>query len=325
MTSSSPSHGLSPASIETIAGLTAGLVSTIIVHPLDIIKTRLQVDTSAHPLLNSSRAVFHDILRNEGPTRIAALYRGLIPNLVGNSAGWALYFLWYREGQDVVRRLRGYTPNQQLTSLDYLSASAGAGMLSAVLTNPIWVIKTRMLSTSASEAGAYPGMISGLRTIIKTEGIRGLFHGMTPSLFGVSHGALYFVAYEKLKLRRRQTKKDQPLSNADTLIASSMSKVFAGVVTYPHQVVRARLQTYNANAGTQVRRPGLVGLIKGIWHNEGVVGFYKGLFPNLLRVVPSTCVTFLVYENARWSLPRIFGSQDDVAALGVAGNRKGSL
>lgn len=35
-------HGLSPASIETIAGLSAGLVSTIVVHPLDIIKTRLQ-------------------------------------------------------------------------------------------------------------------------------------------------------------------------------------------------------------------------------------------------------------------------------------------
>ena len=38
----SQSHGLSPATIETISGLAAGLVSTVIVHPLDIIKTRLQ-------------------------------------------------------------------------------------------------------------------------------------------------------------------------------------------------------------------------------------------------------------------------------------------
>ncbi|KAI1618026.1 MC family mitochondrial carrier protein [Exophiala viscosa] len=313
-------HGLSPGAIETLAGLSAGLVSTIIVHPLDIIKTRLQVDTSAHPLLNSSRAVLHDILRNEGPTRIAALYRGLTPNLVGNSAGWALYFLWYKEAQDVVRSVRGYAPGQQLTSFDYLSASAASGMLSAILTNPIWVVKTRMLSTSSAQTGAYPGMIYGLRSIYRTEGIRGFFHGMTPSLFGVSHGALYFVAYEKLKLWRKQVKKDAPLSNADTLLTSSLSKVFAGLITYPHQVVRARLQTYDPSAITPVRGPGMVDLIKQVWHNEGIVGFYKGLFPNLLRVVPSTCVTFLVYENVRWRLPRMFGAQGDEAAVGVAGN-----
>ncbi|KAL6245146.1 mitochondrial FAD carrier protein flx1 [Rhinocladiella similis] len=322
---SSQSHGISPATLETIAGLSAGLVSTIIVHPLDIIKTRLQVDTSAHPLFNSSRSVLHDILRNEGPTRIAALYRGLTPNLVGNSAGWALYFLWYREGQDVIRKIRGYTPGHQLTSLDYMSASAGAGMLAAILTNPIWVVKTRMLSTSASQTGAYTGMVSGLQSILKTEGIRGFFHGMTPSLFGVSHGALYFMAYERLKLWRRRIKKDQLLSNSDTLITSSLSKVFAGVVTYPHQVVRARLQTYRPSGVAHAARPGVIGLVKQVWHNEGLVGFYKGLLPNLLRVVPSTCVTFLVYENARWSIPKIFGSREDAAELGDTRNKKGSL
>jgi len=45
-----------------------------------------------------------------------------------------------------------------------------------------------------------------------------------------------------------------------------------------------------------------VGVIKQVWRHEGFLGFYKGLGPNLLRVVPSTCVTFLVYENVRWSL-----------------------
>ncbi|KAG9768975.1 Mitochondrial FAD carrier protein FLX1 [Exophiala dermatitidis] len=308
---SQPRHGLSPASIETIAGLSAGLISTIIVHPLDIIKTRLQVDTSAHPLLNSSRSVLRDILRNEGPTRISALYRGLTPNLVGNSAGWGLYFLWYREAQDVIRKVRGYQPGQQLSSVEYLTASALSGGLSAILTNPIWVVKTRMLSTSATQTGAYPSMIAGLRSIYRTEGVRGFFHGMTPSLVGVSHGALYFVAYEKLKFWRRQSKKTNELTNVDTLMTSSLSKIFAGVLTYPHQVIRARLQTYNPSAATHVRGPGLVALVKQVWHNEGLVGYYKGLFPNLLRVVPSTCVTFLVYENARWFLPRLFGAQQD--------------
>ena len=143
---------------------------------------------------------------------------------------------------------------------------------------------------------------------------------MTPSLFGVSHGALYFAAYEKLKLWRKEVKQGAPLSNADTLLTSSLSKVFAGMITYPHQVVRARLQTYDPSAVTPVRGPGMIDLIKQVWHNEGFVGFYKGLFPNLLRVVPSTCVTFLVYENVRWRLPRMFGAQEDVHVVGVAGN-----
>ncbi|OQU99740.1 hypothetical protein CLAIMM_05328 [Cladophialophora immunda] len=317
------SHGLSPASIETIAGLSAGLISTVIVHPLDIIKTRLQVDTSAHPLLNSSRAVLRDILRNEGPSRLAALYRGLSPNLVGNSAGWALYFLWYREAQDAIRNLRGYAASQHLTAVDYLTASSASGLLAAILTNPIWVVKTRMLSTSASQAGAYPGLMFGLRAIYKTEGFRGFFHGLTPTLVGVSHGSLYFVAYEKLKLWRKTAKRDQPLSNLDTIMASSLSKVFAGTVTYPHQLVRARLQTYDPSATTHVRGPGVIALIKQIWRNEGFVGYYKGLFPNLLRVVPSTCVTFLVYENTRWILPRMFGDVEEEPAMATGVARKG--
>jgi solute carrier family 25 (mitochondrial folate transporter), member 32 len=285
------------------------------------------VDASSHPLLNSSRSVLRDLLRNEGPSRLAALYRGLTPNLVGNSAGWGLYFLWYREAQDVIRSVRGYSPAQQLTSIDYLTASSVSGILSAILTNPIWVVKTRMLTTSRIQTGAYPGMMYGLRAIYKTEGLRGFFHGLTPAMFGVTHGALYFVAYEKLKLWRKMSKQDHQLSNLDTIMSSALSKTFAGTLTYPHQLVRARMQTYDPSAATHVQGPGLVSLIKQIWRNEGLVGYYKGLFPNLLRVVPSTCVTFLVYENTRWALPRLFSNAEDNPAIhqGVARNGEKAL
>lgn len=295
---------ISPEAVETIAGLTAGLASTIIVHPLDIIKTRMQLDTSSHPLLNSSRSVLRDILRNEGPTRIAALYRGLTPNLLGNSTGWALYFLWYKQGQDLVRYTRGYTRDQPMTNVDYLVASAGAGGLSALLTNPIWVIKTRMISTSSATEGAYPSMMAGMKSIWKMEGIRGYFHGLIPAIFGVSHGALYFLAYENIKRWQRARSENGQLSNTDTIIGSALSKVFAGTSTYPSQVIRSRLQTYDPSAKTITRGPGIILLIRDLWRNEGFLGFYKGLVPNLARVVPSTCVTFLVYENTKWALPR---------------------
>ena len=316
-----PTH-LSPSSIESISGLSAGLVSTFIVHPLDIIKTRLQLSTSPTTFTGASLSVFRGIFHNEGPTRLAALYRGLTPNLVGNSAGWALYFLWYKQAQDLIRGYRGYDAKQSLTSVDYLYASAASGALSAVLTNPIWVVKTRMLSTSATTEGAYASMWQGLKSIQRTEGVRGYFHGLTPTLVGVSHGALYFVAYEKLKVwlgerRARHGSTNNKLTNTDTLLASSLSKVFAGTITYPHQLVRARMQTYDpaatiaaATTITPQSPPTtsnvtLRGIVRSVWHNEGLVGFYKGLGPNLLRVVPSTCVTFLVYENVRWGLGRV--------------------
>ncbi|KAJ9660686.1 mitochondrial FAD carrier protein flx1 [Neophaeococcomyces mojaviensis] len=302
---SSPHQHISPEAVETVAGLTAGLASTIIVHPLDIIKTRMQLDTSAHPLRNSTQSVLRDILQNEGPTRIAALYRGLTPNLLGNSLGWALYFLWYKQGQDLVRYTRGYSLDQQLTSIDYIAASAGAGGLSALLTNPIWVIKTRMISTSSAIEGAYPSMISGMTSIWRTEGFRGFFHGLLPALFGVSHGALYFFAYENIKVWQRARNGEQKLSNTDTIIASALSKVFAGTTTYPTQVIRSRLQRYDPGVKVISKGPGIVALTRDLWRNEGILGFYKGLGPNLARVVPSTCVTFLVYENTKWMLPRL--------------------
>jgi len=307
-------NGLSPSSIEFAAGLSAGLTSTLAVHPLDIIKTRLQVDATSTSRLGSSLHVLRGIIHNEGPTRISALYRGLTPNLLGNSLGWALYFLWYRQAQNVIRSYRGYQPSTPLTSLDYLTASAASGTLGAVFTNPIWVIKTRMLSTSSSQQGAYPSMISGLRSIWHGEGYRGLFHGLVPTLAGVSHGALYFVAYEKLKAERRRSRHNAPLTNLDTLLTSSLSKVFAGSLTYPHQLVRARMQMYNP--GERMARPslGVFGVIKQVWKQEGFLGFYKGLGPNLLRVVPSTCVTFLVYENVRWTLPQLLGEPEAVTA-----------
>lgn len=97
------------------------------------------------------------------------------------------------------------------------------------------------------------------------------------------------------------TQTQSNLGNIDFFVTSSLSKVFAGCVTYPYQVLRSRLQTYDAHL---VYR-GAGDAIAQIWAREGVAGFYKGLGPNLFRVLPSTWVTFLVYENTKAVLPGI--------------------
>jgi solute carrier family 25 (mitochondrial folate transporter), member 32 len=179
-----------------------------------------------------------------------------------------------------------------------------AGILTAVLTNPIWVIKTRMLSTGASAPGAYSSVSSGAMQIFRTDGIPGFYRGLVPSLFGVSHGAFQFMAYEQLKRWRANASllptgtmsdSSESLTNADFILLPALSKIFAGSITYPYQVVRSRLQTYDADQAYK----GTMDAVGQVWTKEGLRGFYKGLGPNLLRVLPSTCVTFLVYENMR--------------------------
>ena len=119
---------------------------------------------------------------------------------------------------------------------------------------------------------------------------------MVPALFGVTHGAVHFMFYEKMKLWRLQQsmpqgrrkpseeetdevlleglEKDQAetLTNWDYISLSALSKITAGALTYPYQVIRARLQTYDAGQEYKSARD----VIAKIWRTEGGRGFYKG-------------------------------------------------
>jgi solute carrier family 25 folate transporter 32 len=115
------------------------------------------------------------------------------------------------------------------------------------------------------------------------------------------------MAYEQLKNRwavGRKGGKDG-LTNVDFLTLSAVSKMFAGSITYPYQVVRTKMQQYDMPE-MKARE-----VVKGIWRSNGAAGFYKGLVPNLVRVMPSTAVTFLVYENCRYYIPRWWSDSSD--------------
>ncbi|KAI9474852.1 mitochondrial carrier domain-containing protein [Zychaea mexicana] len=191
----------------------------------------------------------------------------------------------------------------KLSAMQHLIASAEGGALTAIMTNPFWVVKTRMCTTTHHTPDAYTGLLNGLNRLAREEGIRGLYRGMVPALFGVSHGAIQFMAYEEMKMWRNdrlKTRNESPedehnakLSNTEYLMMAASSKVLATVTTYPYQVLRSRLQ----DRTTRDTYTGVVDCMKKITAAEGYVGFYKGLAPNIIRVLPGTCITFLVYEN----------------------------
>jgi solute carrier family 25 (mitochondrial folate transporter), member 32 len=96
---------------------------------------------------------------------------------------------------------------------------------------------------------------------------------------------------------------------------SGASKLFALAITYPYQVVRSRIQVrlliiagsfshilFIQNNATTHLYPTIPATIKRTWVEEGPRGFYRGLGTNLVRVLPGTCVTFVVYENIAWLL-----------------------
>ncbi len=48
--------------------------------------------------------------------------------------------------------------------------------------------------------------------------------------------------------------------------------------------------------------PTIPATIKRTWVEEGLRGFFRGMGANFVRVLPGTCVTFVVYENLAWLL-----------------------
>ena len=235
------------------------------------------------------------------PQPVAALYRGLTPNLLGNGTSWAAFFFFKSRLEGALRALQS---KAVLSAADYFAASGLAGVGVQVLTNPLWVLKTRMLSSDRHAQGAYASMWAGARHVWRDEGVRGFYRGLGVSLIGVSHGAVQFAVYEPLKrwVARSSARApgDAP-STRETLAVSTLAKLVAGAATYPYQVVRSRLQNYDAEA--RFGR-GLVGVSRQLWRDDGPRGFYRGLVPSVVRVMPATWVTFLVYENIKHRLPQ---------------------
>src|SRR5690242_5292938 len=301
-----PTRPLSASLVEGVAGFSAGVVSCLAAHPLDLLKNRLQLNTATRSRLGDSLRILRNVVRDEGGA--SALYRGLWPNLLGNSLGWGLYFLFYGNLKDLLQARK--PAGESLGSAEFFSASIVAGLSTGFCTNPIWVVKTRMLERGANHPSAYRSMRAGLAHVYATRGLRGLWAGFVPSSLGVLHGAVQFSIYETMKKRRAaHLAPHERLSNWDYMYMSGGSKLLAGAITYPYQPIRARLQQYEAAA----RYTGLWDVLRKTYRNEGFLAFYKGVVPNTLRVIPTTVVTFLVYENTKIHLPRLFADDEQLA------------
>lgn len=103
-----------------------------------------------------------------------------------------------------------------------------------------------------------------------------------------------------------EARSDVPLRSDQILLCSAIAKMTASIATYPHEVVRTRLQTQRRPLAGVASSDGMKksyagrGIIyttKKIIALEGWSGLYKGLSINLLRTVPNSAVTMLTYVD----------------------------
>lgn len=302
------------------AGAGAAWMTSIITCPLDVLKARIQSQgqgNSNHQRVGSARPsagsrpalspspsrLLRNIWEKEG---LRGLYRGLGITLWGYLPSYALYFPTYHGAKVWLTRNWSYAQGRPPATVHVLAASVAGGFTN-LLTNPLWVIRTRLMTQHAldGEFKLYRGSLDALRTILAQEGIAGLYKAASMSIVGVAHVAIQFPCYEWLKEWLGRRARHQPpgprqassvdqLGPRDILIASTVSKVLASTATYPHEIIRTRLQIQRTGIP---RYEGVRDACRKIWREEGVRGFYRGLRVNILRVIPASGVTFVTYET----------------------------
>ncbi|EYU40785.1 hypothetical protein MIMGU_mgv1a008842mg [Erythranthe guttata] len=293
---------------DTSAGAAAGAIAATFVCPLDVIKTRLQVRGLPEMQPSGRRGSvilvsLQSIVRNEG---VKGLYRGLTPTLTALLPNWAVYFTVYGHLKEVLHSYEG--SKDQLSISSNMIAAAGAGAATAIATNPLWVVKTRLQTQGMrQDVVPYKNIFSALTRIAREEGFRGWYSGLLPSLAGITHVAIQFPTYERMKfyLAKRENKSIDELNPWEVAIASSFSKVVASILTYPHEVIRSRLQEQGQVRNCELQYAGVVDCVKKVFRKEGIPGFYRGCATNLLRTTPSAVITFTSYEMIRRFLLRV--------------------
>lgn len=188
-------------------------------------------------------------------------------------------------------------------------AGAVAGCAAVFACYPLDLVRTR-LTTELEGHEHYRGIRDAFRKIYQTEGIRGFYSGIGPTLgVAVPNFAISYSVYGTLKehavedelfynLRRIDADSGEPrLGLILTVLCGAASGIVATGLTFPMDTIRRRMQIQNLHISPESRLTSAQ-QFKKLIYQEGLSSLYRGLAPEMMKVVPMVGTMFLVYE---WS------------------------
>ncbi|XP_077905113.1 solute carrier family 25 member 48 isoform X4 [Ictidomys tridecemlineatus] len=192
---------------------------------------------------------------------------------------------------------------------DLLLASMVAGMVSVGLGGPVDLIKIRLQmqtqpfreanlsvksrAAALGEQPAYQGPVHCIATIVRTEGLAGLYRGASAMLLRDIPGyCLYFIPYVFLSEWITPEACAAPSPCAVWLAGGMAGAISWGTAT-PMDVVKSRLQ---ADGVYLNKYKGVLDCISQSYQQEGLKVFFRGITVNAVRGFPMSAAMFLGYE-----------------------------
>ncbi|KAI0338618.1 mitochondrial carrier [Trametopsis cervina] len=266
------------------AGAIAGVSEILTFYPLDVVKTRMQLETgkSQHGLVGTLR----NIIREEGAGR---LYRGLVPPLLLEAPKRAVKFAANDYWGKTYLKLTGQSKMTQ--ELAILTGSS-AGATESFVVVPFELVKIKLQDKSSTFAGP----MDVVRQTIRNNGLLGLYVGMESTFWRhLWWNAGYFGCIFKVRsiLPKPETSKAR-LTN--DLIAGTVGGFVGTALNTPFDVVKSRIQGATKVAGVAPKYNWTYPALVTIMREEGPAALYKGFAPKVLRLAPGGGVLLLVVE-----------------------------
>ncbi|KAJ2633214.1 mitochondrial thiamine pyrophosphate transporter [Coemansia sp. RSA 1290] len=191
--------------------------------------------------------------------------------------------------------------SRQLTSTENAVCGATAGLVSRAIVSPFDVVKITLQLETARPAKALTGsVLSCAHRIMRSEGVRGFFKGnLSAEYLYLTYGATQFLTFNAIesKLRRMQVPKQ-----VSSFVGGASAGAIATSITYPLDLLRTRF------VAQQLQNKVHTSIIRAIAHihrEEGLRGFYRGLWPACLQIMPYMGIVFTSYDllaaGYKWS------------------------
>ncbi|KAK0433738.1 mitochondrial carrier domain-containing protein [Armillaria borealis] len=273
-----------PFAANFAAGAIAGVSEILTFYPLDVVKTRMQLETgkSQHGLIGS----FKSIIKEEGAGR---LYRGLVPPLLLEAPKRAVKFaandFW---GKTYL----GLTGETKMTQTLSVLTGCSAGATESFVVVPFELVKIKLQDKTST----FKGPMDVVSQVIKKEGVLGLYVGMESTFWrhlywnGGYFGCIFQV---RALLPKAENQQSELLNN---FISGSIGGFAGTALNTPFDVVKSRIQGSAKVPGVTPKYNWTYPALVTIFREEGPVALYKGFVPKVLRLAPGGGVLLLVVE-----------------------------